>query len=405
MNNVMTIIKKELSRFFGDRRLVFTTVIMPGLMIYLMYSLMGKMMVKEFSTSKDYVAKAYAVNMPKELEQLFLTGNGEQMVIWEAWDGNPADQERILKEIANGEKDLLIYFPEHFLEDVNDYQVVDPNNAPGSAPGIEIYYSSEKTNSSTTYNMVLNRLDAWEETMANKFDVNAAKLEGRFGAFDQASENGIVGKMLAGLLPMLIMTFIFSGCQGVAPESIAGEKERGTVATLLVTPVKRGAQAIGKVVSLSIVAMLSGISSFLGTILSMPKMMGDQVDFDAGAYATSDYLMLFFVIVSTVLVLVSIISIISASANSVKEATTMMAPFMIAIMLISLLPMLGMEFGGKIAFLIPLFNSVKSMSGIFGFKADLPMVIVTICVNLVAAGALVMVLTKMFSSEKVMFSK
>ena len=34
-------------------------------------------------------------------------------------------------------------------------------------------------------------------------------------------------------MPMLLMTFMFSGCMAVAPESIAGEKERGTIATLL----------------------------------------------------------------------------------------------------------------------------------------------------------------------------
>ena len=41
-NNTWTIIKKEFARFFGDRQLLFTTVIMPGLLIYLVYSLMGE---------------------------------------------------------------------------------------------------------------------------------------------------------------------------------------------------------------------------------------------------------------------------------------------------------------------------------------------------------------------------
>ena len=116
-------------------------------------------------------------------------------------------------------------------------------------------------------------------------------------------------------------------------------------------------------------------------------------------------MLLLVVIVSTVLVMVSIISIISANAKSVKEATTMMAPFMIAVMLISILPMLGMDIGGKAAYLIPLFNSVKVMTGIFGFNTDLTMAMVTVGVNLVATGVLVTVLTKMFGSENVMFGK
>ena len=399
MNNIVTIIKKELARFFGDKRLVFTTVIMPGLLIFLMYSLMGEGMMKQLTTEEDYVAKGYAVNMPSELEPMMQGLN----IDWETWDGKGEEKkDEILKAIADGEKDLLLYFPEAFMTEMAAY---DLQTAKGAAPNVEIYYSSEKSNSYTTVSKLQNFFEAYEESMVNKYDVNAGMGEGTFGAYDQASETGILGKMLSGLLPMLIMTFIFSGCQGVAPESIAGEKERGTIATLLVTPVKRSALALGKVISLSVIALMAGVSSFLGTIFSLPKMMGNEVNFDAMTFGVSDYVLLLVVIVSTVLVMVSIISIISANAKSVKEATTMMAPFMIAVMLISILPMLGMDIGGKAAYLIPLFNSVKVMTGIFGFHTDLTMAMVTVGVNLVATGALVTVLTKMFGSENVMFGK
>lgn len=399
MNNIVTIIKKELARFFGDKRLVFTTVIMPGLLIFLMYSLMGEGMMKQLTTEEDYVAKGYAVNMPSELEPMMQGLN----IDWETWDGKGEEKkDEILKAIADGEKDLLLYFPEGFMAKMAAY---DLQTAKGAAPNVEIYYSSEKSNSYTTVSKLQNFFEAYEESMVNKYDVNAGMGEGTFGAYDQASETGILGKMLSGLLPMLIMTFIFSGCQGVAPESIAGEKERGTIATLLVTPVKRSALALGKVISLSVIALMAGVSSFLGTIFSLPKMMGNEVNFDAMTFGVSDYVLLLVVIVSTVLVMVSIISIISANAKSVKEATTMMAPFMIAVMLISILPMLGMDIGGKAAYLIPLFNSVKVMTGIFGFNTDLTMAMVTVGVNLVATGVLVTVLTKMFGSENVMFGK
>ncbi|MBO4750456.1 MAG: ABC transporter permease [Lachnospiraceae bacterium] len=394
MNDIITIIKKELARFFGDRRLVFTTVIMPGLLIYLMYSLMGQGMMKQLTTPEDYVSKIYTYNMPAEMKDLFTPVKAE----WTTWDGNAADKDRVLKEIEEGEMDLLVCFPDHFLEDVQAYQTGN-----GAAPHVEMYYSSEKSNSLTAYSQIEAMLNAWEEQMSNKLDINRA--DGTFGKYDQASETGMLGKMLSGLLPMLIMTFIFSGCSGVAPESIAGEKERGTIATLLVTPVKRSALALGKVISLSIIALMAGVSSFIGTIFSLPKMMGNEIDLNIVSYDMSDYLLLFIVIISTVLVIVSIISIISANAKSVKEATTMMAPFMIVIMLISILPMLGMDIGGKAAYVIPLFNSVKTMSGIFGFTTNLPMAIVTIAVNIVATCALVTVLTKMFDSENVMFGK
>ena len=40
MKNVFTIIKKEFARFFKDKRMVIT-VLLPGLLIYLVYSVMG----------------------------------------------------------------------------------------------------------------------------------------------------------------------------------------------------------------------------------------------------------------------------------------------------------------------------------------------------------------------------
>ena len=52
---MIAIMKKEFARFFGDKRLVFTTILMPGLMIYILYTLLGQGIMKQFAASKDYV--------------------------------------------------------------------------------------------------------------------------------------------------------------------------------------------------------------------------------------------------------------------------------------------------------------------------------------------------------------
>ena len=66
--DMLTIIKKEFARFFGDKNLFFTTVIMPGLVIYIMYTIMGQGMMKLFMADDTYVADAYVVNLPDELK-------------------------------------------------------------------------------------------------------------------------------------------------------------------------------------------------------------------------------------------------------------------------------------------------------------------------------------------------
>ena len=68
-NNTITVMKKELARFFGDRRLVITTLLLPGIMIYVVYSFLGSAMMKSILPEEAYVAKAYVVDMPESLRE------------------------------------------------------------------------------------------------------------------------------------------------------------------------------------------------------------------------------------------------------------------------------------------------------------------------------------------------
>ena len=107
--------------------------------------------------------------------------------------------------------------------------------------------------------------------MANKFDVNRA--DSKADTFDMADDKDSTAQLFSSMLPFLLLIFLYSGCISVAPESIAGEKERGTIASLLITPVKRSHIALGKIAALSIIALLSGASSAIGTIASVPNLI------------------------------------------------------------------------------------------------------------------------------------
>lgn len=389
--DMLTIIRKEFARFFKDRSLVMTTILLPGVLIYLIYSFMGDGMMKEFMTDENYVAKAYVQNMPDELSPAFEQLSAE----WTAVSASEIDDTKAL--IQNKEADVLIVFPEDFSAKVAAYDVKGGE----AAPNVEIYYNSTETESANLRSILVDILDQYEASMANKFDINAGD-----GVFNLASEKDMTGQVFAMLLPMLLMTFMFSGCMSVAPESIAGEKERGTIATLLVTPMKRSALALGKVISLSCIALLSGLSSFVGTMLSMPKLMGTEEGVSAAVYVVTDYLMLLGIILTTVLVMVSLIAIISALAKSIKAASTAVSPLMIIVMVISLMPMFGGDGEKSLAmFFVPLYNSVLCIHGIFSFTYQPVQIVITIVMNLIYAGALSWILTRMFNSEKVMFSK
>lgn len=209
------------------------------------------------------------------------------------------------------------------------------------------------------------------------------------------------------MLPFYCLIFLYSGCISVAPESIAGEKERGTIASLLITPVKRSHIALGKIAALSIIALLSGASSAIGTIASVPKLMSASTNKISGAsYGVNDYIMLGIIILSTALVLVTLIALISAFAKTIKEAQTYVTPLMIVVMLIGITSMFGSGARSQIYYyLIPIYNSVQSMVGIFSFHVHGSLILTTIASNLVVTAIGAACLAKMFDSEYIMFHK
>lgn len=395
-SNLVTIIRKELARFFGDKRMVFTTILMPGLLIYVMYTFMGNSLMSQFSADEDYEYQVYADDMPASIEQA-LDGMKDEMKV-KILPGEGMSEADKKQAITNKEADMYMVFPENFDVDVLAY---DSMSATEPAPQVALYYNSSVAESSELYQSVVAILDSYESSMANRFDVNMGE-----DTYDLASKEDSTGQFFSMLVPMLLLMFLFSGCVAVAPEAIAGEKERGTIATLLVTPMKRSHLALGKIISLGIIGLLSGASSFVGTMLSLPKLMGAASDeLDTSMYGVNDYLVLLAVILTTVLVMVAVMAVISAFAKSVKEASTMVMPLMIVIMVVALTSMMGSGAAeSPYWYLIPFYNSVQSMNGIFAFNYDIANIVVTLVSNLVYAFVLTDILTKLFGSEKIMYS-
>lgn len=392
--NIWAVARKEFARFFRDPKMVFGTLLLPGLLIYVLYSIMGDGIMEQFTAEDTEPAAVYVENEPASLKEA-LGALSFQMLSQEG-----KTEEGLKEEIQNKEAELYVVFPESFDEKIAAY---DSQTASEPAPNVEIYYNSASNESRAAYEAVAAVLDQYESHLANKFDVNSAQSG---GVYDLATKEDVTGQMFSMLLPMLMMIFLFTGCMAVAPESIAGEKERGTIATLLVTPIKRSELAIGKVLSLSVISLLSGVSSFLGTMLSLPKLMGSASGMDASVYQISDYLLLLAVILVSVLIIVSLISIISAYSRSVKEANTAVVPLMVVVMFIGITSMFGTGAPENPAlYCIPLYNSVQSMNGIFSFHYNPMNIGITLVSNLVWTVLLIYVITRMINSEKIMFSK
>ena len=380
MKAVLTIIKKEFMRFFGDRRLLLTTLLLPGIVLYAVYSALGAVFANVMQDSS--VPVAYVRNVPESL--------GEAIdEIFDLRDTDLTDEE-IKSQLVEGDADIFIIFPENF----------DGLTVGSDVPDVSIYYNSAQTSSSLAYSSVVALLDAYEQSIANVFNINSGS-----DRYDLADSSDVSANILSMIVPMVLIMLLLSGCVAVVLESIAGEKERGTIATLLVTPIKRSYFAIGKILSLSVIAVLSGISSFLGLILSLPNLMGGmEVDFSLAAYGVLDYFGLFLVVMSTVLVLVSLLAIVSAYAKSVKEANGLIVPVMIIAVICSLVsmfvasPPMGLYF-------IPVLNSALCISTLMAGTFGIVPFLITMGINIVCAALLAVLLGAMFNSEKIMFNR
>lgn len=382
MKHIITIIKKELIRVFRDRRLVFMIFIFPALMLYAMYSLMGNFM---FSTPEKYIVETK--NLPTEIQTML--NQSIENIEYKQYDGNLEEAKLRLK---NNESDLILIFEDDFSLDLTKL-----NN-------IQIIYNPASNGSSTIYQSTTLILDAYkkaiqEQIYGSNFEIFTIE------SILATEEDEAIGQMYALILPFLIITFLFSGVTSVAPESIAGEKERGTITTLLVTPVKRSHIAFGKIISLSILAILSAVSSFIGVIISMPKLMGDMAGAMTNPYQMKDYAFVLAVLIVTALILVSLVSIMSCFAKNTKEASMYSMPLMVISMAISMTSMIGIKADNNLLFAIPLFNSIQLLSEIFTFELNIVHFIITIITNIVFTGILIYILTKMFDNEKIMFSK
>jgi sodium transport system permease protein len=397
MSNVWTVFKKEFYRVISDKRLVFTTIFLPGLAIFLMYSIIGEAIGNEIEDIESHVIIVYEENMPDSITQA-LENTGR---IFEYREYDDSLEEKVKEELLAGEADLLISFPENFEELLLDYTV-------SSIPDIKTSYNPGERYSENAYSVVLNALNSYQQVV----------LYERFGTdvivftMDQDNPNHIImdedkalGQGFASLLPMLIVLFLFSGAMSIGPDAIAGEKERGTIATLLVTPIKRSDLALGKILGLSVISLFSAASSLVGILLSLPKLM-QGTSLDAGIYGPVEYMQIVIVLISTVLVIVGMIAMLSTIARSVKEASMLVLPLYFLSIVISVSTMFSGEGASNaLYYIIPIYSSVNILISILTFEVVPFHIALMVLSSLLYVGLLVVFTTKLFESERIIFAK
>lgn len=396
MRNVLTIFLKELKRVFTDKRMLIS-LFLPGVLIYFVYTLMGTVMTKVVtqSSTKDtnfQVAYTDNFNSSKTDDQLPKLMTYVDEVMKASKNNNTAtfkefttgELESYKEELRAGKYHLVVAFTDDFENKLGDAS---------GANDIDIFYNGDSSASSDLYSYVSQVVSvAYTNYTVNKNGAISANV---------GEKDMMAMKIAAMIIPMVTISILFSTVISLCPEAIAGEKERGTLASLLLTPIKRGEFVAGKILSLSTTAIASGIVSFTGLILSIPKLMGG---FNI-TISPLDGLLLFLLVVTVLLLFVAIGVFISALSNTVKEAAGYLSPIMIVFMLFGMAPSL---FGFDQWYLsfVPILNVCVSINALLNGAENLLLFFgLTVASTVLYTGLLMFGVTKLFNKERVVLGQ
>lgn len=405
MKNFSIILKKELVRVFTDKKLVFNTFILSPLILVIIYTIMGSQIDKLEKDIDTHISDVYIQQAPEEFLNLIDNADNVNTIT----QVKNSEIQSIKDDIYSGEADLLIIFDENLTDKISNYKTDE------YIPEVKTYYNPSEEYSQKAYNQFISYLDKYEDTIIaqrvekpeylNAFDIDRTNKDKYI-----INEKKAVGKGLGRLLPMLLMIFLFAAAMGVGIDMIAGEKERGTMATLLITPVKRYHIALGKTVSLGIISIVASVCSFAGLLITLktaPQVLTGSSSITVGVmqYGFTELFMLLTVMISVVCIFVGLICLLSMSAKNIKEASTLISPVYIIVMIASFLNIFSNQTPEMWQFAVPVYGTTIAIKSILAFEMTWMRWIVTCGSSLIIAGVLILIIAKMFNSEKIMYSK
>lgn len=218
---------------------------------------------------------------------------------------------------------------------------------------------------------------------------------------------------LAFLIPLLMLNFILSGAMATALDSTAGEKERGTLESLLVSPVRRGEVVAGKLLATTLSALVAALFSvlgFLGTGLlagvmvmrggmqsELTQAFGGQLTLGTGGFFS-----LLLSAVGAALLISALLIALSIYARSYKEAQTYVTPLSLLIVI----PALFLQFSdgfGTAFYAVPLFGSMLSVMDSVTGTLEWPQLWLSLGANLLATVVFGALALRSFGREEVIF--
>ncbi|GJJ00309.1 hypothetical protein RugamoR64_08470 [Duganella rhizosphaerae] len=390
---------KELLELARDRRTFFFTVFIPVFAMPLIFTGFGyvsQSMFKQASQAEMTYSIFGKDNAPK-LAERFAREKGFREVVL----ASPAD---IKTAIGDDRIKFALVIPAGFEASLAQQQQAV----------IALHYNSAVTVDLTRKRVMsvvggqnrLLREQALSALNLNKEQLRFALDPITLEDHSTADKREQMGAVVGGMLPYILLMVCLMAAMYPAIDTGAGEKERGTLETLLLAPVSRTALVMAKFLMLFTVGLTSALLMIgsLGMLLTFfgPMIGGDLVQM-VRAIGLLDLAMVALMLVPTAAIFAAILLSISVYAKSYKEAAGLISPLIIVTVLPTLVALLpGVELNWKWA-MVPMTNVSLAMKELVKGTMDYSMFWVILLSTTLTAGALLALCRWWFNREQVLF--
>ncbi|QZO11363.1 ABC transporter permease [Pseudoalteromonas piscicida] len=395
---------KEIRELLRDRKTLFFVIALPMLVFPVIMALVGFMASQAAMEAKQEVHTYYIANeayAEKFSEQVFYHKSFKKY----AGELKLDSVEALSDAVRRGVIDVGVFIPSDPVENLES----------GVKSEWKIVF-----NDAQSINFIYDRLSK----LAKKFsdELRAAKLTSlglsqaeqvavlqpiSITKVDTADKRENLGEKLGAFIPYMLIPLVLMGASYPAIDLGAGEKERGTLETLLLTPISRTELVLGKfltVLSSSIFCALITVSSmalWIGIASSFVEL--DVIKNAFSSVALIDFVLIFALLLPVAVMLSSLTLAISIYARTFKEAQNYMGPLSMGIFIpivMSLMP--NMELTAKTA-LIPITNVALAIKEIIKGTVDYGYVALIFGASAVLAAGLLVCCVKWFNKETVLF--
>jgi len=407
VTRIKTIYKKEILDLLRDKKTLIIMVLVPLLLypLIMMGSLLfGNAIASSMKTNEYVVAVSD--------EDAYTTNGGYSRESFRKLLEDKEDEvESNVKviELDSGRYDEALE-----NEEIDTYVEVKAENEKNK---FTIYYLSSNTSSSSAADIVDSKLELYSETLTQKFleemglesETILQPIETVFE--DKSANEEKVGNLMGMILPFLLVTSILMGAFYPAVDTTAGEKERGTLETLLTMPLRNDELIIGKFLAVATIAVASAILNLLSMLFmsmyfffNMQGTDSQQLSMDLTSFIPAIIIVILCVI-AFAFFMSAVTMCVTTFAKSFKEANNYETPLMLVVMFASFVSFVpNIEFNGMLAS-IPIVNICLLLTNILVFKYNLSLILIVLITNIAYAALAIMLLIKLFDSEEMLFGE